>query len=207
MLKQRKEKVMLNKKINFRLLIILVSVLLLSACSVTQQVSSTDSSSKTEYSQSYNDALSAMESKKYNRAQTLLREVINKQPNFSNAHVNLGITFLKNNSLNEAENSFQHALRINPENKYALNQLGILYRQQGDFSASKSFYEKAINIDSDYAFAILNLGILYDLYLYDFSRAIEQYKTYQKLIKKEDSQVKKWIIDLERRYKKSLAKK
>ena len=186
------------------LLAIIFGLLFISACSVTQQGTVRDADSKSAHSTAYKNALSAMKNNELRQAQSLLQDVINQQPSFSNAHVNLGIVFLKNKSLSEAENSFLHALRINPKNVYALNQLGILQRQQGDFSAAKLSYEKAIDINSDYAFAHLNLGILYDLYFYDLPKAIDEYKTYQELTKNENKQVEKWIIDLERRYKKSL---
>ncbi len=184
--------------------------ILLPACSVTPPTSHTKGDSKlikAEHKAAFTQAVSAMQAGKTKRAQNLFINLIDKQPNISNAHVNLGIIFIKNKSLNEAENAFIQALKINPENVYALNQLGILYRQQGNFSESKSAYEKAISIESEYAFAHLNLGILYDLYLYDFPKAIEQYKKYQEITDDKNKQVNKWIVDLERRYKKSLTLK
>ncbi len=201
MQKQKRQKVMLNKYLS---LLPVLAVLLLSACSTTQESVSTGK--QTEYSADYLQALSAMKKGKLKEAQQLLRKVIKHQPKLSNAHVNMGIIYLRNHSLNEAENSFQYALKINPDNIYALNHLGILYRQQGKFSAAKKAYKKAIDIDSNYAYAHLNLGILFDLYLYDFTNAIEQYKKYQDILGKDDKQVNKWIIDLERRLKKSSAK-
>ena len=187
---------------------IFLSLLYVSACSVTQQGAEQNSDSKTPvHSTAYKNALTAIKNSELKQAQSLLQDIINKQPNFSNAHVNLGIVFLRKNSLSEAENSFNHALRINPKNIFALNQLGILHRQQGDFAAAKSSYEKAIDINSDYANAHLNLGILYDLYFYDLPNAIDQYKNYQALTKDKNKQVEKWIIDLERRHKKSLEPK
>ena len=69
---------------------------------------------------------------------------------------------------------------------------------------SKTSYKKAIDINSNYANAHLNLGILYDLYFYDFPNAIKHYNNYQALTKNTNKQVEKWIIDLERRHKKSL---
>ena len=198
---------MLNK-IPAHLFSIILSLLFISACTVTQQGTEQKSDSKSPvYSAAYKSALSAMKNSELKKARGLLQDVINQQPNFSNAHVNLGIVFLKSNSLSEAENAFNHALRINPKNVFALNQLGILHRQQGDFSAAKSSYKKAIDINSDYTNAHLNLGILYDLYLYDFPNAIEHYKNYQSLTKDKNKQVEKWIVDLERRHKKSLEPK
>lgn len=207
MQKEKWEKIMLNKKHPIHLIAILIVPLLFSACSSSPDRANPEAGSKTELSPEYYNALSAMKEGKAKQAISLFREVINQQPNISNAHLNLGILLLKDNSLNEAENAFQHALRIEPKNIFALNQLGILYRQKGDFSTAKSSYEKAIDIDSDYAFAYLNLGILYDLYLYDFPKAIEHYEKHQDLTKEKNKQVAKWIIDLERRHKKSLGQK
>ena len=207
MRKKKSGKIMLNKT-PAHLFSIILALLFISACSVTQQGAGGDYGSKEPvHSTAYKNALSAMKNSEFKKAQSLLQDVINQQPNSSNAHVNLGIVHLKKNSLSEAENSFNHALRVNPNNVYALNQLGILYRQLGNFSAAKSYYEKAIDINSDYANAHLNLGVLYDLYLYDFPNAIEQYKIYQSLTKNKNKQVEKWIIDLERRLKKSLESK
>ena len=192
---------MLNKQKTLHLLPIIFIIIFTTSCSVTQQSENINKTEKSqaENSLAYKNALSAMKNGELKQAKNLLREVINEEPSFSNAHANLGIVFFKSNSFNEAENSFRHALRTNPKNIYALNHLGILYRQQGDFSSAKSSYEKAININSDYALAHLNLGILYDLYLYEFSNAIKHYKKYQSLTNNSNKQVEKWIIDLERR--------
>lgn len=184
--------------------------ILLPACSTTSPTSHTTGDSKpinSEHKTAFTQAVSAMQAGQIKKAQSLFISLIDKQPNISNAHLNLGIIFIKNKSLNKAEKAFTQALKINPENIYALNQIGIVYRQQGNFSKSKSAYEKAISIESEYAFAHLNLGILYDLYLYDFPKAIEQYKKYQEITDNKNKQVNKWIVDLERRYKKSLTLK
>lgn len=218
MRKLKREKVMLNRLIKtlfssarpHNIAFVILTAILLPACSVTPLTSNTEGDSgiiKAKHKEDFTRAVSAMQAGESKKAQDLFLNLIDKQPNISNVHVNLGILFVKDKSLIEAENSFMQALKINPENIYALNQLGILYRQQGNFPESKSAYEKAINIESDYAFAHLNLGILYDLYLYDFPKAIEQYKKYQKIMDGKDKQVNKWIIDLERRYKKSLTQK
>lgn len=181
-------------------------ILQLTACSVVPETESSIASNTTR-SETYISAVAAMKSGKIRQARDLFVEAINIQPNLSDAYVNLGIIFIKNNSFDEAENSFNQALTINPNNIYALNQIGFLYRQQGEFSKAKASYLKAIDINSNYAYAHLNLGILYDLYLYDLESAIEQYKIYNELSKEKDTLVEKWIFDLERRHNKSVTKK
>ena len=194
---------MLNKLAQSLLALLLA--LQLAACSVTQEDVSSSGSSVNN--QAYMKAVAAMKVGDMDEARSLFLEVINQQPKLANAHVNMGIIFIKNKSFDEAENAFNRALKINPNNIYALNQLGVLYRKQGEFSKAKASYEKAIDINFDYAYAHLNLGILYDLYLYDLESAIEQYKIYNELSKEEDKQIGKWIFDLERRHKKSLIPK
>jgi len=208
MRKQKRESLMFNKLLRGTLFSVIMA-LLLSACSVTQEDTPSDANNKISPAniEALSEAISTMKSGDSKKARTQLLELINQQPNISNAHVNLGITFIKDKSFSEAENSFNRALKINPDNIYALNQLGFLHRKQGHFARAKASYEKAIDIKPDYAYAHLNLGILYDLYLYDLEKAIEQYKIYQELSKDEDKQVNKWIFDLERRLKKSLAPK
>lgn len=195
---------MLNKYI--RPLLLSSIILQLAACTVTPSGDDSNKSSVAR-SETYISAITAMKAGNLAEARDLFLDVINKQPRLANAHINIGIIFIKNNSFVEAENAFNRALDIEPKNIYALNQLGFLYRKQGEFSKAKTSYQKAIDINSDYANAHLNLGILYDIYLYDLKNAIEQYKAYNELLTEKDKQVEKWIFDLERRHNKTLSKK
>ena len=214
MLKQKRESYMLNNTINSyllngfsvakKVLVIILVTLLFSACSTTSEDSASNPGPISN--KIYAKAISAMKSGNPKSAQILLQKVIKQQPNHANAHLNLGIIFIKKNLLDDAEKSLQLAIKMEPNNIYAFNQLGFLYRTKGEFSKAKGSYDKAIDINSDYAYAHLNLGILYDLYLYDLKNAIKQYKIYLDL-SKEDKKVAKWIFDLERRYKKSLSQK
>lgn len=217
MLKQKRESYMLNNIINSyilnnfsvakKVIIFILVTLLFSACSTTPEDSANNTGTPGSISnETYVKAIAAMKSGNTKKAQALLQKTITQQPDFSKAHLNLGIIFIKKNLLDDAEKSLQLAIKFEPNNIYAFNQLGFLYRTKGEFSKAKESYEKAIDINSDYAYAHLNLGILYDLYLYDIENAITQYKIYLTLSKK-DKKVAKWIFDLERRHKKSLSKK
>ena len=206
MQRQKRENCMLNKP--FHALFTYIFILYLTGCSVTPETGgSIQSGDDSTRSDSYKSAVSAMKSGELNKARDLFIDVINKQPNLSDAHVNLAIIYTKNKSFSEAENSLNRALSINPNNIYALNQIAFLYRTQGNFTKAKESYLKAIDINSSYAYAHLNLGILYDLYLYDIERAIEQYKKYNALSTEKDKLVEKWIFDLERRHNKPVSNK
>lgn len=150
----------------------------------------------------FNNAISELKSGNTQQARKMLQQLATSHPDLAGVHVNLGILYLKDNALDKAETSFNAALKLNPNNISALNHLGIVHRQNGKFEDAKNLYEKAINIDPNYAYAHLNLGILYDLYLYDLSKALLHYKKYQEL-HKDDEKIEKWIVDLERRQKKT----
>jgi len=187
----------------FVLLVLIYSFI--SACSVVTQDSAVPSDSTSNPLLA--EAVSAMKSGEIDKAQKLLIRAITQDPQLASAHINLAITLITQKSYGEAERSLKSALKVSPNNIIALNQLGYLYRTTGKFSLAEKNYLKAIDINYEYANAHLNLGILYDLYMYDLGRALKHYKIYKKLSKSEDKQVEKWIFDLERRHKKSLAQK
>lgn len=192
-----------------RLLFILIVPVVFSACSVTpgNPTGSDDNTTSQVKNEALSGAVAAMKAGNMKNAKSLLLDLLNKQPNLANAHVNLGIVYIKTKSFDEAENSLNRALAINPNNIYALNQIGFLYRRQGKFDEARKSYEKAIAVKSDYANAHLNLAILYDLYMYKLDKAIEHYEIYKELVKEDAKQTEKWIFELKNRQKKSLAQK
>jgi len=150
----------------------------------------------------YTEALAFMKKSQDKRAIELFQVLIKKFPRLTGPYINLGIIYTRSGRKQEAETALQKAIAIKPDNAAAYNQLGILYREAGHFKKAEQTYQKALAINPDYAYAHLNLGILLDLYLQRPKQALAQYERYQKLQKKEDKQVKLWIIDLQRRLKK-----
>ena len=154
----------------------------------------------------YESALSVMRNGKMTQAESALRQLAEKYPNYSGPRANLGILYFRANKLDQAKSEFHEALKINPKNVVSLNHLGIINRGEGKFEEANSFYEKALQIDPDYAYAHLNFGILLELYMGKLNEALGHYKRYQELTKAEgkdeDKEVSKWIVDLGRRAKK-----
>lgn len=149
----------------------------------------------------YDAALEAMRSGDEGRAKALLNSLINAYPNLSGPHTNLGLLYFREKKIDQAEASFLKAVEMNPNSSVSYNHLGIISRGKGEFSKAEDYYLKALNINQDYALAHLNLGILYDLYLGKLGKARDHYEWFQKLTPEEDKEVKKWLIDLERRIK------
>jgi len=159
-------------------------------------------------SKKFEAALQAMRSDDKSRAEQLLSELAKTYPSLSGPYTNLGILYYRENKVDEAEKAFQAAIQVNPNSAVSYNHLGIINRNKGKFKEAEQQYEKAIQINPSYAYAHLNLGILLDLYLGELPKALEEYNQYQKLTDGKDEEVKKWIVDLERRIKRaSKAKK
>lgn len=192
-----------NKNIYF----IILSIFL-SSCSVSEEYSAQKKDINTirpEAHRTFIQAISAMKSGEYQKAKILLEQVIILQPDFSKAYINLSIIQENDKNYTAAEKSLIAALKASPDDIRALNQIGRVYRQLGEFRKAQASYQKAINIKPDYAVAHYNIGILYDLYLYDLPQALTHYLKYQQLTNDTDQKVAKWIVDIERRHKKSLA--
>jgi len=200
--------------IRFNQIIFLVLVLLLVGCAATGPSGDSDASLiakdlpkvDPKIAAEYEAALSVMRSGKIAQAESALRQLAEKYPNFSGPRANLGILYFHENKLDQAKSEFHEALKINPKNVVSLNHLGIISRGDGKFKEAHSFYEKALQIDHNYAYAHLNFGILLELYMGKLNEALGHYERYQELRKAEgkdeDKDVAKWIVDLSRRAKK-----
>ncbi|MEE8109359.1 MAG: tetratricopeptide repeat protein, partial [Gammaproteobacteria bacterium] len=97
------------------------------------------------------------------------------------------------------EAALNRALELDPRSAVAYNHLGILLRRDGRFEKADQAYAKAIRFDPEYSLAYLNYGVLADLYLQQPERALAYFRRYQELQGEEDQQVRRWIIELERR--------
>ncbi len=147
---------------------------------------------------SYQQALDLMRSKKYRKAEKVLQQITELEPDLAGPYVNLGIIYYNQEKYETAEKFFQQALQRNPENADIHNFLGVTYRQQGHFKAAEKAYKQAIAINPRLAKVYLNLGVLYDIYLANISAAIENYLQYQKL-NPNDKRVNNWLADLNQR--------
>jgi len=148
-------------------------------------------------------AVNAIEQGNADHAIAILDDMINSFPELSGSHVNLGLIYYKRGDNDRAEAAFQKAIEIKADNPVALNHLGIIYRRKGRFTEAEKAYQQAIQFKPEYANAHLNLAILYDIYLRKLNDALRAYEQYQTLTGKQDVTVKKWIIGLKRRIKKS----
>jgi len=88
----------------------------------------------------------------------LLRKALEIQPDYPDAHINLGTALKENGDLNGAIASFQQALNINPNYPEAHNNLGNALKKQGDLNGAIASFQQALKLKPSYLEAHINLG-------------------------------------------------
>ena len=91
----------------------------------------------------------------------LYNQVLKIDPNYADAHNNLGVIFQNQMNHEKAKECYEKAIAINPNYADAHNNLGIIYSDLGKNQKAKEYYDKAIVINPDYANAHNNLGNIF----------------------------------------------
>ena len=101
---------------------------------------------------------------KFDDAVASYRRALAINPDFAEAHNNLGTVLHKLGRIDEALQSYQYALKIDPENADVHNNLGILQNQLGQLEAAAASYRRSLESNPSYIEAHSNLGsVLADL--------------------------------------------
>ncbi|MCW9015090.1 MAG: tetratricopeptide repeat protein [Gammaproteobacteria bacterium] len=189
-----------------RPVVLSVFVLFAASCAVDQMqtrqeesrmpVVSLDVDSDTE--DDFNRAVSYLKDKEYDKAIPLLESIIKTEKRFAAPYVNLGMAYIHTGNNELAEKNLRSALDIDLGHAVANNELGQLYRKAGRFDDAKKAYENALVVHEAYLPARKNLGILCELYMRDFSCALEHFELYQKYAP-DDKTINIWVADLKRR--------
>ena len=94
----------------------------------------------------------------FTQAETLLRRALELQPDYIDAHNNLGNLLQLTMRLSEAETCYRRVLELQPGYANAYYNLGNLLQQVNRLSEAESCYRDALKLKPDYAEANNNLG-------------------------------------------------
>jgi tetratricopeptide (TPR) repeat protein len=163
----------------------------------TQGVAVTD-----EMRADYKSAVGMLKEERYEPGIALLLKMAEKMPALTTVHIDLGIAYARTGDLDRAEASLNKALKSDPKQPVAYNELGMVQRRKTQFAKARTSYEAALAQSANFQYAHRNLAILCDLYLGDYTCAVEHYEAYSKIVP-DDAEVIKWIADLRNRAKKT----
>ena len=122
----------------------------------------------------FNLALKNHQQNKLEEAKNLYNQVLEMNPNHSQAYYNQGLLFHTSGQKIKARKFYEKAIEIDPNNSSAHNNLGLIYGELGDDQKAKKFYEKAIEIDPNYTDPYNNLGGVFTI-LREDQKAINCY--------------------------------
>lgn len=114
------------------------------------------------------------------KAKEIYLSVIETDPEYVNAYVNLGNMYYSEGKLEMAEDFYIKALRIDPDHPEANYNFANLLEERGDFKKAVLFYIKAIHEETSFADAHFNLARVYEK-IGERDNAIKHWKIYLSL--------------------------
>jgi tetratricopeptide (TPR) repeat protein len=123
----------------------------------------------------YNAAVKAHLSGKLADAISNYKGAIAANPQFAEAHSNLGLIYNQQHDYAGALSEFRKALAINPKDAITYNGIGAALRAQRDLPGAIKNWQTAVSLDPRLATAQYNLGTAYELQK-DYDKALVSYQ-------------------------------
>ena len=146
----------------------------------------------------YRQAITALNNSQLDYAETELKKIAKKRPEFSGPWINLALIDIRRKNMENAEKNLVKALERNPKMSQAFNALGFIELSRSNYIKAADNYRKAFTIKDDYAIAHYNYALLHDIYLQDIQVATRHYRRYLALTKNPDKITEDWVLELER---------
>ena len=109
----------------------------------------------------FNKAKDADIQKEYNKVESFYLRAIELNPTYSDAYLNLGLAYFKQDRYQEAITSFYKVIELNPDDSDAYLDLGDCYRMQENYTDAIVCFNKAIEVNPDESNAYFYLGLAY----------------------------------------------
>lgn len=135
----------------------------------------TSADSKVEAKAIYNKAVQAHLSGNLPDAISQYQEALSINPEFSQAHCNLGLIYNQQHLYAKALSEFRKSLAIDPKDAITYNGIGAALRAQKDMIGAIKNWQTAVSLDPKLATAHYNLGTAYEMQK-DMEKAFDSYK-------------------------------
>ncbi|MBF0479840.1 MAG: tetratricopeptide repeat protein [Candidatus Omnitrophica bacterium] len=133
-------------------------------------------SSPEDLKQKFADALNASSQQNYDKAKTLLEEIIAAAPNFAEAYYYLGLVYKEQGNMEKSAEVFNQAVDKNPQCAECYDNLSKYYYMLKDFDKAAEFGNKAVLLKPGLTSSHLTLGWVYLLGKEDPDSAIDHFK-------------------------------
>lgn len=112
-----------------------------------------------KYSDDFYKATDLCTRKQYREAIPIFEKIIEKDPQVSEYHRNLGQAYEELGDYQNAIDSLIEALRLNPKNNWALLLMGNIYiRNESDVKTALTYFDQIIEADPENYLALSNIG-------------------------------------------------
>ncbi len=132
-------------------------------------------------------------------------KAVSLDPNYVEAHLNIGAIGLSSRQYDKAQASFEAVLKLQPNNVDAVIGLGVALRGQKNFDEAEKQYKHALELDPKNCAVPYNLGVLYQDYkndpsnqnLRDAQKYYNQYLSCGKTSQKKVADAQRRIKDID----------
>jgi tetratricopeptide (TPR) repeat protein len=116
--------------------------------------------------------------KKFDMAESLLQQLIDREPENALAYSYLGDIFLMKQRYDGALDLYTKSLQLNPDSGENYFRIGQVYYYKKDGNLALSYFNKAIEKDTQLKFAYYHVGLTYLVLLRDKAGTIRSWENY-----------------------------
>ena len=107
----------------------------------------------------YDYAVVCGQSGEKEKAELILKKVLQLKPDFAAAHKDLGVLYLDSRLFDYARDEFQKAYELEPENPFIVYEYGNFFQITGEYKKADEFYDKVLEMDFLTPDILLNIAL------------------------------------------------